>query len=413
MGFSDALVSRLDGRPHRLGSRDRPRRAQRARPAASWSSSIRSPTPASTTGLWSGSAWSGEATLQAASATPLQGAFAVAELADGCTVGLAWTEKAASPFDVRFQAVSVPCGGMRVKSGTYTGTGLARSITGVGFQPDVVIVDGVNGGAANAVIRTSTMANPDSKELDQPDGARRRPDHVPERGRLQPGHQRRTSQQTAKTLLLGRVQGGAGRAEGRHLRRRGRGPGRHGHRFQPGLRHRDVAERRPDDAAISALMPPGFCLNFAGAAYSNAILDTLPDGWSVGTNSGVPRRRRRDVPLHCLEHVTGPRSPSADMRATRPTAATSREPRLPAGVRDHRSARARGGQRDGRRHGQRPGPRDATSGVNTDSADAVQQQHGRDPHDIQAPEEDGLPGRRHTAVSTATGPATCRCRSPT
>jgi len=57
-------------------------------------------------------------------------------------------------------------GTFRVKSGSYTGTGGALSITGIGFQPDVVIVDSGGGGGTNAVIKTSTMVSPNSKELD-------------------------------------------------------------------------------------------------------------------------------------------------------------------------------------------------------------------------------------------------------
>src|SRR3990172_3358263 len=51
--------------------------------------------------------------------------------------------------------------GMRVATGTYTGDGNDnRGITGVGFQPEVVIVKGAGPGlgAATLVIRTDTMA---------------------------------------------------------------------------------------------------------------------------------------------------------------------------------------------------------------------------------------------------------------
>jgi hypothetical protein len=56
-------------------------------------------------------------------------------------------------------------GVFRVKSGSYTGTGLAQSITGIGFQPDVVIVDGVGAGV-DAAIKTNTMAGANSKQID-------------------------------------------------------------------------------------------------------------------------------------------------------------------------------------------------------------------------------------------------------
>ncbi|MCS7002746.1 MAG: hypothetical protein NZ518_07855, partial [Dehalococcoidia bacterium] len=58
--------------------------------------------------------------------------------------------------------VAVPSLAMR--SGSYTGNGLSgRQITGVGFQPDVVMIK--SEGAHTAVIRTSTMNNDLAKEM--------------------------------------------------------------------------------------------------------------------------------------------------------------------------------------------------------------------------------------------------------
>ena len=62
--------------------------------------------------------------------------------------------------------VSVTAGTPFILSGSYTGNGLDnRTITGLGFQPDVVIIK-VRNDAKIAVIRTSTMVGDASKELD-------------------------------------------------------------------------------------------------------------------------------------------------------------------------------------------------------------------------------------------------------
>ena len=55
----------------------------------------------------------------------------------------------------------------RVTSGSYVGNGTGQAITGVGFQPDTVIVDG-DGGGGQSAIRTSTMTGANSKDLDGP-----------------------------------------------------------------------------------------------------------------------------------------------------------------------------------------------------------------------------------------------------
>ena len=64
--------------------------------------------------------------------------------------------------------------GIRVASGSYAGNGSDnRNITGVGFQPDVVIIKGDTSGILPgrvAVIRTSTMAADRSKQLGEAHG---------------------------------------------------------------------------------------------------------------------------------------------------------------------------------------------------------------------------------------------------
>ncbi len=69
-----------------------------------------------------------------------------------------------SQGDMASAPLTVATGGLRVASGSYTGTGLDnRNITGVGFQPDAVIVKG-NASQA-AVMRTSTMSGDATKPL--------------------------------------------------------------------------------------------------------------------------------------------------------------------------------------------------------------------------------------------------------
>ena len=56
-----------------------------------------------------------------------------------------------------------PAAGGSMATGTYTGNGTSQSITGVGFQPDVVIIKGDTG--KNAILRSSTMTGDASKQL--------------------------------------------------------------------------------------------------------------------------------------------------------------------------------------------------------------------------------------------------------
>lgn len=65
-----------------------------------------------------------------------------------------------------FIAVPAPAeaAGPVFRVGSYSGTGVAQSITGVGFQPDIVIVKNITAGG-QAVIRTSTMAASSFKNL--------------------------------------------------------------------------------------------------------------------------------------------------------------------------------------------------------------------------------------------------------
>ncbi len=60
--------------------------------------------------------------------------------------------------------VSQPAQAMQFVTGSYVGNGTAgRSITGVGFQPDAVIIKG--NAAQHAVMRTSTMTGDAAKQM--------------------------------------------------------------------------------------------------------------------------------------------------------------------------------------------------------------------------------------------------------
>jgi len=66
---------------------------------------------------------------------------------------------ASSPFARAGQTVN-----MRVATGSYVGDGNDnRAISGIGFQPDVVLIKGTNN--EQAVIHTATMADDLSKEI--------------------------------------------------------------------------------------------------------------------------------------------------------------------------------------------------------------------------------------------------------
>jgi hypothetical protein len=77
--------------------------------------------------------------------------------------GASFTDSKSNPTNGFSAATSFP--GIRVASGSYTGTGVDnRAITGVGFQPDVVIVKSDdNSGVAE--IRTSTMTGDNTKPM--------------------------------------------------------------------------------------------------------------------------------------------------------------------------------------------------------------------------------------------------------
>jgi hypothetical protein len=67
-----------------------------------------------------GASWGAESTLRAASATPLQGALAPMESANGCSLGLAWTEGTASPYNVMFSLGIGSCAQLGAVEGAGT-----------------------------------------------------------------------------------------------------------------------------------------------------------------------------------------------------------------------------------------------------------------------------------------------------
>jgi hypothetical protein len=79
------------------------------------------------------------------------------------TSGATFTASKSNPSNTITAATSFP--GIRVASGSYTGNGVdGRAITGVGFQPDLVIVKS-DDNAGVAEIRTSTMTGDLTKPM--------------------------------------------------------------------------------------------------------------------------------------------------------------------------------------------------------------------------------------------------------
>jgi hypothetical protein len=77
--------------------------------------------------------------------------------------GASFTSASSNPSNSITAATSFP--GIRVASGTYTGNNADnRAITGVGFQPDVVMIKS-DDNAGVGVIRTSTMTGDNAKPL--------------------------------------------------------------------------------------------------------------------------------------------------------------------------------------------------------------------------------------------------------
>lgn len=86
-------------------------------------------------------------------------AFAASQVA---VTGASFSAQSSNPGNSLTASTSFP--GIRVASGFYTGNGSDnRNITGVGFQPNAVIVKSST--AQDAVMRTSTMAGDATKEL--------------------------------------------------------------------------------------------------------------------------------------------------------------------------------------------------------------------------------------------------------
>jgi hypothetical protein len=173
-------------------------------------------------------------------------------------------------------------GAFRVKSGRYTGTGGALSITGLGFQPDVVIVDGVGGGA-DAAIKTSTMGGANSKQLDNgaafdavhitsldPDGFSVGADVDVNQNGI-------TYYWVAMKAAPGAMKVGtyAGSAGAQNVGGVG---------FTPDY----VIVMSPNASDMpmqrSSPMPANFCLDFAAAGYNNSILNMQPNGFGLGTH---------------------------------------------------------------------------------------------------------------------------------
>ncbi len=175
-------------------------------------------------------------------------------------------------------------GTFRVKSGSYVGTGGALSITGLGFSPDVVIVDG-DGGGPDAAIKTRSMAGADSKQLDdaQPldtvhitsldaDGFSVGTD--PDVNQFGVTYHWVAFKAAPGVMKVGSYAGSAGAQN------------ISGVGFTPAY----VFVMSPN-AAVSVqrsdLMLPNLSVSFDANGYNNAILNMQSNGFGLGTNGGV------------------------------------------------------------------------------------------------------------------------------
>jgi len=173
-------------------------------------------------------------------------------------------------------------GVFRVKTGSYVGTGGALSITGLGFQPDVVIVDGVGGGA-DSTIKTSTMGGANSKLLDN--GSAFDAVHItsldadgfglgtdPDVNQAGITYYWVAMKAAPGAMKVGTYAGSAGAQNVT------------GVGFTPD--YVIVMSPNVNDWPMqrSSLMPNNFCLDFAGAGYNNSILNMQPNGFGLGTH---------------------------------------------------------------------------------------------------------------------------------
>ncbi len=182
----------------------------------------------------------------------------------------------------------------------------------------------------------------------QPRSLRRQPDRLAGRRWVQ-SRDRPGREPERHHLLLGRVQGGAGCAEGRHLRRRGRGSGRHGCRIQPGLRDRDLTERHGHDAEVRS--DAGDVLRELRRGGLQQLDPRHAGGWIPSGHLHGRGRGGRHVPLRRLEHRAGAHR-GRQLRRQQGGHPQHHGDRLPAGVRDRRPFERRG-QRHRHQRGQR------------------------------------------------------------
>ena len=172
----------------------------------------------------------------------------------------------------------------RVRSGSYVGNGTGQAITGVGFQPDTVIVDG-DGGGGQSVIRTSTMPGANSRDIDGP--------NVPNTAQivsLDPdgftvGNDNDANQTgityhwVAFTAAPGYMHVGTYTGTGGAQNISGVG-------FSPAYVVVLPSNfSRPNQK--SSDMPASFSMTFESGGRTDAILDLQPNGFRVGTNTEV------------------------------------------------------------------------------------------------------------------------------
>ena len=96
--------------------------------------------------LFNGTAWGAESLLQDVSATNLRGALAPMESAINCSVGLAFMEGTASPFNVRFTLGVGSCGSLTTSQG-------AGTVTVAGPGSFEMTFDQLRGGSLDELLR--------------------------------------------------------------------------------------------------------------------------------------------------------------------------------------------------------------------------------------------------------------------
>ena len=234
-------------------------------------------------------------------------------------------------------------GAFRVKSGTFVGNGTALSITGVGFAPDMVIVDGVGGGN-QAVAKTSSMPVADSKDMDGPSGFNSSqivsldPDGFSVGNASDSNTNGATYHWIAFKSAPGHMKIGtyAGAAGAQNIARRRLHAGLPDGAL-PGDGQAGPKDRPDADDAVDHLRRRGL-----HRRHPRHPGERLP-----GRHEPVGERRRHDLPLRGLEPHAGP-DRGRELRGQQGGLSEHHGCRVPAGVRDREPVEPRRGKPDQR-----------------------------------------------------------------